>query len=140
MTDIAGSDHYRKGPVVDDLPPPVGETIHSNVERIMADAKGLVAAERAYWKARIKYSRSLAKQTALLFGAAIALAASAFTALILGLLLVLSVSMGPMGATIVVFASTLILAAALAWLALRKARKLTFSTPDPSNPLPAEQL
>ena len=39
-----------------------------------------------------------------------------------------------------VAAAAILVAAALAWLALRKARKLTFSTPDPSNPLPAEQL
>ena len=120
------------GQIDDDLPPPVGETVSENIERLVGDVKALVAAERAYWKARMRYSKSLAKQTALLFGAAIALAASAFTALILGLLLVLSARIGPIGATVSVTSVTLALSALLAWLAMRRARRLTFAVPDVS--------
>lgn len=121
---------YARRDAADDLPPPVSETLHENITRLIGDVKAVVATERAYWRARIRYSKSLAKQTALLFGAAIALASSAFTALILGTLLVLSARIGPIWATITVTLVTLALSALLAWLALRRARKLTFNTPD----------
>ncbi len=118
-------------PAAEQLPPPVGETVHENIDRLVSDVKTLVTTEREYWRARMRYSKSLAKQSALLFGAAIALAASAFTALILGTLLVLSARIGPIAATISVTLVTLAVSAALAWLALIRARKLTFATPDP---------
>ncbi len=140
MTERAGRDHYRAGPVEDDLPPPVGETLHDNIDRLVVDVKSVIAAEQAYWKARMRYSKSLAKQTAILFGAAIALGASAFTALILGLLLMLSARIGPMMATVSVVLVTLVISALLTFLALRRARKLTFSTPDPGSAKRAEQF
>lgn len=121
---------YARQGAGEELPPPVGETLHENITRLIGDVKAVVSTERAYWKARMRYSKSLMKQTALLFGAAIALASSAFTALILGTLLVLSVRVGPIWATIIVTLVTLALAGLLAWMALRRARKLTINTPD----------
>ncbi|WP_420605193.1 phage holin family protein [Novosphingopyxis sp.] len=131
MDAYSTSEKHRVRLATEQLPPPVGETLHENIDRLVADIKELVATERDYWRARMRYSKSLAKQSALLFGASIALAASAFTALILGTLLVLSARIGPIAATISVTLVTLAISAALAWLALKRARKLTFATPDP---------
>ena len=130
MSDIAEADHYRDGPAREDIPPPVGETLHENVDRLVGDVKTLIGAEKAYWSAKLRYSKSLAKQAALLFGAAIALAASAFTALILGTLLVLSARVGPIWATVIVVLVTLTVSGLLAWIALKRARKLAIPTPS----------
>ncbi len=123
---VDGFDNSNAG---DELPPPVGETVHENIDRLISDVKGVIAAERAYWKTRMRYSKSLAKQTAILFGGAIALAASAFTALILGMLLVLSARIGPIGATALVTLVTLSIACVMAWLALRRLRRISFAKP-----------
>ena len=140
MADIPDGERYRDGARVEDIPPPVGETVHENIDRLVGDAKKLLEAERAYWRARIRYSKSLGKQVAFLFGAAIALAASAFTALILGTLLVLAARIGPIGATISVTSVTLAIAVLLAWLALRLLRKLTIPTSSPSQAGEERQL
>lgn len=129
MTGDVDVEGLNTASVGDELPPPVGETIHENIDRLIGDLKGVIAAERAYWKTRMRYSKSLAKQTAILFGGAIALAASAFTALILGMLLVLSARIGPIGATALVTLVTLSIASVMAWLALRRLRRLTFAKP-----------
>lgn len=90
------------------------------------DFRQLATAEIEYLKLRMSYSGQVAKWIGIYSGLAIFAGLCTLIALVLGLLLIISVYLGPVWATIIVtlvFASTALLAASLA---KARARDLTF--------------
>ena len=105
----------------------VAHSLRAEIDGLLATGKATVAAERDYWLARLRFTRSTAKNVALLAGAALAVGMGAVLAFILGLLLILAPLVGPGWATAIVTAVFASLAMLLGWLAMRQARLLSFS-------------
>lgn len=95
---------------------PIGQLFGQLVE----DGKRYARAEIAVFKARAADKAAPLKRAAVLGFAALTLALSAIIALLVGLILSLATLMGPLGATLVVFAATVALAALLGYLAMRR--------------------
>ena len=90
----------------------VGTLVHRAVE----DARELARAEIALVKAKAGERTTAWKNAAIFFGAAVTLALSAVTALLVGLILSLATLVGPGGATAIVVVGTFVLAGILAMI------------------------
>lgn len=105
-------------------------TPREQVVRLIADFRNLAASEYDYYRARLAYSKSVAKWTG--FHVAVALFAlfGSITAFILGLLLILSSIFGPVIATLSVTTGFTIIAFLFATLARRSSRNFSFPELD----------
>ncbi len=95
--------------------------------QLASDVRALANAELDYYRARLSYSKDVAKSTGLYLAIAIFALFGTVTALILGTLLILSVLIGPLLATIAVTISFAAMMIIFAYLARRSARNFAFS-------------
>jgi hypothetical protein len=92
----------------------------ATIVQVVEDAKAFASAQVALYRTQAEVRWSIA-QGGLIFGsAALVLALSAVTALLVGLILALATLIGPLGATLAVVAVTLVVAGVLGWLAAKR--------------------
>lgn len=96
------------------------DSIPHLVSRVVDDAKEVARAEVELVKARAAEKVAGYRAAAILFAVAGLLALGAFGGLIVGLLLILSVALGPGWATLIVVGVLLGLAGLLGWLGARR--------------------
>ena len=116
----------RQDQVVEDSPKPADATASEQVSLVMEDLRALVTAEMQYYRSRIDYTRHVFR-SAFLYGvvAAFALIGAAI-AFVLGLVLTLSPLIGPLGATLVVTFTFIVVAVIFGSLARKWMRKVYF--------------
>ncbi|GGA57303.1 phage holin family protein [Sphingomonas psychrolutea] len=105
------------------------DSIASLLARALADAEHLARAEIELQKAKVVARIDEARNGVLLLLAAVATAAVAVTALVVGILMVLTPLVGPAAATAIVVGTLLLVSALLGWLAMRHF-KLLFGTAE----------
>ncbi len=108
------------------------ESIVTLLSRAVSDAEHVARAEIEVQKARLVARIGEGRDGALLLLGAIVAGSLALTGLVVGVLLILTASIGPIWATVIVVGVLLLLAALLGWLGLRHL-KLMFG---PSETLP----
>jgi uncharacterized membrane protein YqjE len=96
------------------------QSLIADVESLVEDGKTYAAAELAFQKTRLLYASDKAKSAAIFTGIAAVFVVMAVVALVLGAVLALTPSLGPLGATALVF--VLLLAGAAILVILAKAR------------------
>jgi uncharacterized membrane protein len=101
-------------------------TVAGQLSAFVGDVVHMAQAEIAYYRTRFSYSQSVAKRIGLYAIVAVATFFAASTALIIGLLLILSSYLGPIIATIIVTISFLAIAVCSGLLARKSAQKLSF--------------
>lgn len=111
--------------MAEEAPPLVEEkaaegSLVDDVRQMVEDGRTLVEAELAYQKSRAAVAGQAAKSVAGWGALALALVFFALMALVMGLILVLTPLIGPLGAMLLVTAGLLILAALTGWKALRR--------------------
>ena len=105
--------------------PPEPESIATLVGRLIDDGEDFVRAELKLYRAKL-FSRIDGTRNAIILAVlALSLAQAVIVAALVGLLLVLRPLLGPSGATGVVVAGGLAVAALLAWLGWRQLLKAT---------------
>ena len=95
---------------------PIGQLFGQLVD----DGKRYARAEVDFYKAKAADKAEPVKKAAIFGGAAVTLALSAVTALLVGLILALETLLGPFAATLVVVVATLAIAGLLGWMAYRQ--------------------
>ena len=100
---------------------PIGSVLH----RVVADAKAYAAAEATLWKTVATTRGRKAGGAAAFAGAALLLAGSAITALLVGAILTLAPRVGPGWATVIVVLVALAIAGILAKIAIGRVRGVT---------------
>ncbi len=95
---------------------PIGQLFTQLVD----DGKRYARAEVEFYKAKAADKAEPFKWAALYGGAAVTLAMSALTALLIGLILSLTPQVGVLAATLIVVAATLALAGLFGWLAYQR--------------------
>jgi uncharacterized membrane protein YiaA len=95
---------------------PIGQLFSQLVD----DGKRYARAEVELYKAKAADKAEPVKWAAIFGGAALTLALSAVTALLVGLILALETLVGPLGATLIVVAVTLAIAGLFGWMAYKK--------------------
>lgn len=95
---------------------PIGQLFSQLVD----DGKRYARAEVEFYKAKAADKAGPVKRAAILGVAALTLALSAVTALLVGLILSLEPQVGPFAATLIVVLATLALAGLLGWLAYKQ--------------------
>jgi LytS/YehU family sensor histidine kinase len=111
--------------VEEEPPPPEQDSIPALVSRLIDNGEEFVRAELKLYRARV-FSRIDEARNAIILGVlALSLVQAVMVAALVGLLIVLTRLIGPGGATAIVVAVGLALAALLALLAYRQLRKAT---------------
>jgi len=110
---------------VEEKQPPEQESIPALVSRLIDDGEGFVRAELKLYRARVVARVGEARNAVILAVVALSLAQAVIVAALVGLLILLRPALGPGGATAVVVAGGLALAALLAWLGWRQLLKAT---------------
>ncbi|WP_404370507.1 phage holin family protein [Sphingomonas sp. MMS24-J45] len=100
--------------------------------RVIADAENLARAEIELQKAKIVARIDDARNGVLLLLASVATGSVALTALVVGVLMVLTPLVGPGLATAIVVGTLLLLSALLGWLAMRHFKLLFGASEDAS--------
>lgn len=95
---------------------PIGQLFSQLVD----DGKRYARAEVDFYKAKAADKAEPAKKAAIFGGVAVTLALSAVTALLVGLILVLSTLVGPLAATLIVVLATFAIAGLLGWMAYKQ--------------------
>lgn len=95
---------------------PIGQLFSQLVD----DGKRYARAEVELYKAKAADKAEPVKWAAIYGGAALTLALSAVTALLVGLILALETLVGPLAATLIVVAATLAIAGLLGWMAYQR--------------------
>ena len=95
---------------------PIGQLFSQLVD----DGKSYARAEVAFYKAKAADKAGPVKKAAIFGGAAVTLALSAVTALLVGLILSLELQVGPLGATLIVVVATFAIAGLLGWMAAKQ--------------------
>lgn len=95
---------------------PIGQLF----SRLVDDGKSYARAEVEFYKAKATDKVEPVKWAAIYGGAALTLALSSVTALLVGLILSLEPQVGPFAATLIVVLATLALAGLLGWLAYKR--------------------
>lgn len=121
--------------MADDAPPLVNDdaadrSLVDDVRQLVEDGRTLVEAELAYQKSRAMVAGQAAKSVAGWSALALSLVFFALMALVLGLILVLTPLIGPLGAMLLVVAGLLILAAFAGWKAMRRWQRATAMLAD----------
>jgi hypothetical protein len=98
---------------------PIGQLFSQLVD----DGKRYARAEVELYKAKAADKAEPVKWAAIYGGAALTLALSAVTALLVGLILALETLVGPLGATLIVVLVTLAIAGILGWMAYNKVKE-----------------
>jgi lysozyme family protein len=98
---------------------PIGQLFSQLVD----DGKRYARAEVELYKAKAADKAEPVKWAAIYGGAAVTLALSAVTALLVGLILALETLIGPLGATLTVVLVTLAIAGVLGWIAYNKVKE-----------------
>jgi lysozyme family protein len=98
---------------------PIGQLFSQLVD----DGKRYARAEVELYKAKAADKAEPVKWAAIYGGAAVTLALSAVTALLVGLILALETLIGPLGATLTVVLVTLAIAGVLGWMAYNKVKE-----------------
>lgn len=111
---------------LEDLPPPIEPSISEQVASVMEDLRAMVKAEMRYHRSRLDYTRHVFSWSFRYGAIAIFAFGGAFMALVLGLVLTLSLFIGPLVSTLVVSMSLLIIGLIFAALARRWMRKVYF--------------
>jgi hypothetical protein len=111
---------------LEDLPPPIEPSISEQVALVMEDLRAMVKAEMRYHRSRLDYTRHVFSWSFRYGAIAIFAFGGAFMALVLGLVLTLSLFIGPLASTLVVSMSLLIIGLIFAALARRWMRKVYF--------------
>jgi uncharacterized membrane protein YqjE len=94
---------------------PIGQLFSQLVD----DGKQYARAEVEFYKAKAADKAEPVKRAAIYGGAALTLALSSVTALLVGLILSLEPQVGPFAATLIVVLATLAIAGVLGWLAYK---------------------
>ena len=116
----------RQDEAVEDSPKPAEPTASEQVSLVMEDLRALVKAEMRYHRSRLDYTRHVFRW-AFRYGAVAAFAFSgASIAFVLGLVLTLSPLIGPLGATLVVTLSFIVIGVIFGLLARKWMRKVYF--------------
>jgi Putative Actinobacterial Holin-X, holin superfamily III len=116
----------RQDEVVEDSQKPAEATASEQVSLVIEDLRALVTAEMQYYRSRLDYTRHVFR-SAFLYGAIAAFALiGAAIAFVLGLVLTLAPLIGPLGATLVVTFSFLLVAVIFGWMARKWMRKVYF--------------
>jgi hypothetical protein len=116
----------RQDEVVEDSQKPAEATASEQVSLVIEDLRALVMAEMQYYRSRLDYTRHVFR-SAFLYGAIAAFALiGAAIAFVLGLVLTLAPLIGPLGATLVVTFSFLLVAVIFGWMARKWMRKVYF--------------
>jgi hypothetical protein len=116
----------RQDEVVEDSQKPAEATASEQVSLVIEDLRALVTAEMQYYRSRLDYTRHVFR-SAFLYGAIAAFALiGAAIAFVLGLVLTLAPLIGPLGATLVVTLSFLLVAVIFGWMARKWMRKVYF--------------
>ena len=105
--------------------PPEQESIPTLVGRLIDDGEEFVRAELKLYRARLFSRLDTTRNAIILALVALFLAQAVIVAALVGMLIVLRPLLGPGGATAVVVAGGLALAALLAWLGWRQLLKAT---------------
>lgn len=95
---------------------PIGQLFSQLVD----DGKRYARAEVELYKAKAADKAEPVKWAAIFGGAALTLALSAVTALLVGLILALETLVGPLAATLIVVLATLAVAGLLGWMAYKR--------------------
>lgn len=95
---------------------PIGQLFSQLVD----DGKRYARAEVELYKAKAADKAEPVKWAAIFGGAALTLALSAVTALLVGLILALETLVGPLAATLIVVLATLAIAGLLGWMAYKR--------------------
>ena len=95
---------------------PIGQLFSQLVD----DGKRFARAEVDFYKAKAADKAEPVKMAAIYGGAAVTLALSAVTALLVGLILALETLVGPLAATLIVVLVTLAVAGLLGWMAFKQ--------------------
>lgn len=95
---------------------PIGQLF----SRLVDDGKRFARAEVDFYKAKAADKAEPAKKAAIFGGAAVTLALSSVTALLVGLILALETLVGPLAATLIVVLVTLAVAGLLGWMAYKQ--------------------
>ncbi len=111
---------------LEDLPPSIEPSISEQVALVMEDLRAMVKAEMRYHRSRLDYTRHVFSWSFRYGAIAIFAFGGAFMALVLGLVLTLSLFIGPLASTLVVSMSLLIIGLIFAALARRWMRKVYF--------------
>lgn len=99
---------------------PVGdESIATLLSRVLADAEHVARAEIELQKAKVVARIDEARNGVFLLLASVATGSVALTALVVGVLMVLTPLIGPGGATAIVVGTLVLVSALLGWLAMR---------------------
>lgn len=116
--DIGPSDRRDAAPVVTgtDARPPLTTLLSQAV----SEGRELVKAEIDLGKAKVSQTVAHVKWAAIYLGVAVVIALSTVTALLVGLIMTLTPSVGPGWATVIVTVAALALCGLLAWLGLRQ--------------------
>jgi hypothetical protein len=111
---------------LEDIPAPPDPSVSEQVSVVMEDLRALVRAEIRYHRSRLDYTRHVFRW-AFRYGAIAAFAfGGASIALVIGLVLTLSPLIGPLGATLVVTLSFVIIGAIFGLQARKWMRKVYF--------------
>ena len=108
--------------MMDDLArdePEGDESIPALLSRVLSDAENLARAEIELQKAKVVARIDDARNGILLLLASVATGSVALTALVVGVLMVLTPLIGPGGATAIVVGTLVLVSALLGWLAMR---------------------
>ncbi len=111
-------------PGSDDTPGPL--PAREQVARLVGDFRVMANAEVNYYRARLSYSAGIAKWTSLFVALALFSLSGAIIALILGLLLALSQTIGFLAATLCMTVGFILIAVLFAMIARNNVRKLSF--------------
>ena len=105
--------------------PPEADSIGALFVQLIEDAERFVRAEMRLYRKQL-FARLTEARTAVLLGAtAFLLAQSALIAMLVGLVMILRRPLGPIWATIIVVAGSLIVSAVLIKLAIDKVKRVT---------------
>ncbi len=116
----------RQDQVVEDSPKPEDATASEQISLVIEDLRALLTAEMHYYRSRLDYTRHVFR-SAFLYGAIAAFALiGAAIAFVLGLVLTLAPLIGPLGATLVVTFTFIVVAVIFGSLARKWMRKVYF--------------
>ncbi len=112
-----------------DAPETQEESIGALIGRLVEDGKGFARAEIGYYRTLATSKLGEAKGGLIFGAAALVIALSAVTALLVGLILSLATLVGPGLATLIVILTALALSGLLGWLAYKRILRLFGSEP-----------
>ncbi|MFC4292029.1 phage holin family protein [Sphingorhabdus arenilitoris] len=112
---------------IDDVQPNAADpSIKRDMEQLAHDVRQFASAEIDYYRARLNYSKSVAKRSALFFTISLIALLGGSIAFILGCLLILVSYAGPVVATLIVVGACVVVSIGAALIGRKQARKFKF--------------